>query len=361
MINPMAKPFRSPLVGYNHNLSHLGRVFHVQTEDSGPAMPRLFTHLFFGGTILVSRKHEYDGTLPDDKVRLLMRTQHKDVIKDLMQARFDERIITFFAARGEDLVPGAATTAGQSSTQNTVEGAVPAAPLMATPGPVVVAPEISQVSAEARMSPADTVLAGVDALLAEEIEHFAQDAKDAQDTKEDTKDNQTAAGRTDGTEGAPPEAGQNHRWPEVVAPAPIGHRRRVTRPIEALNRRAPAQSQIRFPEGNRSPVVRDDPAAVVRLASADGVVVHRSVVVGGKSASERAPRIRPPVPYVVTGGGHAERPAQPASAAQPAPAPGAAPASGAEAARPAGGFGVGRTDDKSLDEVILEYLGDDSE
>src|SRR6185503_18098968 len=116
----MGKPFRSPLRGYNHNLGHLGRVFHVQTEDSGPSQPRLFTHLFFEGTILVSRKHEYDAAAPDDKVRAMMQAQHKMVIRDLIQAKYDERIITFFASRGEQVGP--------------VHGAVPATPLAETPG-----------------------------------------------------------------------------------------------------------------------------------------------------------------------------------------------------------------------------------
>jgi hypothetical protein len=31
----MAKPFDRAVNGFNHNISHAGRVFHVQTEDSG--------------------------------------------------------------------------------------------------------------------------------------------------------------------------------------------------------------------------------------------------------------------------------------------------------------------------------------
>ena len=124
----MAKPPRSPLVGYNHNLSHLGRVFHIQTEDSGPVSPRLFTHLFYEGTILVSRKQQYDASLPDDEVRALMQTQHKTVMKDLVRARLDPVILPFFASRGEDLL-------------SPVHGAVPSAPLSETPGPVMVMPD----------------------------------------------------------------------------------------------------------------------------------------------------------------------------------------------------------------------------
>ena len=52
----MSKRARSPVLGYNHNLRYGGRVFHVQTEDSGTAYARLYTHLFFEGTILSSKK-----------------------------------------------------------------------------------------------------------------------------------------------------------------------------------------------------------------------------------------------------------------------------------------------------------------
>ena len=50
----------SPVLGYNHNLRHGGRVFHVQTEDSGQGYARLHTHLFYEGTILSTKKQEYD-------------------------------------------------------------------------------------------------------------------------------------------------------------------------------------------------------------------------------------------------------------------------------------------------------------
>src|SRR5256885_12385016 len=97
----MAKPPRSPLLGYNHNVKYKGRIYHVQTEDSGPANPRLFTHLYYEGTILASKRHEYDGTAAEDIVRGLMQGQHKSILKDLKQATFDDKLAAFFARRGE--------------------------------------------------------------------------------------------------------------------------------------------------------------------------------------------------------------------------------------------------------------------
>ncbi len=87
---------RSPLVGYNHNLKYKGRVFHIQTEDSGLRAPHVFTHLFYDGTILATKKTDYDHLLdaPDweEKVRELMKAQHKDMMKELIRGVYDERI-----------------------------------------------------------------------------------------------------------------------------------------------------------------------------------------------------------------------------------------------------------------------------
>jgi hypothetical protein len=102
----MTKPVRSPILGYNHNIQFHGHVFHVQTEDSGMQHARLFTHLFVGGTILASKRHEYDADAPEDVVRLLMQRLHKSMIKELKEGVHDPRIQGFFAARGEPIQMG---------------------------------------------------------------------------------------------------------------------------------------------------------------------------------------------------------------------------------------------------------------
>src|SRR4030095_16541003 len=91
----------SPVLGYNHNLRHGGRVFHVQTEDSGHGYARLHTHLFYEGTILSTKKQEYDPSAPEDAVRALMQQLHKSMIKELTHGEHDARIGAFFVARGE--------------------------------------------------------------------------------------------------------------------------------------------------------------------------------------------------------------------------------------------------------------------
>jgi len=83
---------RSPILGYNHNVRHRGLIFHVQTEDSGMKSPHLFTHLFHGGVIISSRKLVYDNGSAEEVVKALMQSQHKAVLKDLKAGTFDDKI-----------------------------------------------------------------------------------------------------------------------------------------------------------------------------------------------------------------------------------------------------------------------------
>lgn len=91
---------RSPLLGFNHNLKYRGRVYHIQTEDSGEANPHIFTHLFHNGIILSTRKTEYAHLLGtddvEDQVRKLMQLQHKDMMKGLLAGQFDDKIVRYF-------------------------------------------------------------------------------------------------------------------------------------------------------------------------------------------------------------------------------------------------------------------------
>ena len=116
----------SPVLGYNHNLRHGGRVFHVQTEDSGHGYARLHTHLFYEGTILSTKKQEYDPSAPEDAVRALMQQLHKSMIKELTQGVHDTRIGNFFIARGEP--PVLDEGGGTPAPEPTVAQPPPAAP-----------------------------------------------------------------------------------------------------------------------------------------------------------------------------------------------------------------------------------------
>jgi hypothetical protein len=84
--------------GFNHNIKHQGRIYHVQTEDSGPKNPHFITHLFLGGNILASKKTEYRDLLgqPDYEkaVLSLMQEQHKQMMRNLVNGMVDATATT---------------------------------------------------------------------------------------------------------------------------------------------------------------------------------------------------------------------------------------------------------------------------
>ena len=86
----------SPLLGYNTNVRHHGKLYHIQTEDSGISHGHIFTHLFAdGGRIIASKKTTYGhylerGGKRADIVKKLMRESHKAMFIALRDGLFDE-------------------------------------------------------------------------------------------------------------------------------------------------------------------------------------------------------------------------------------------------------------------------------
>jgi hypothetical protein len=83
-----------PLLGFNNNVRHRGRIFHIQTEDSGVKNPRIVTHLFAdGGRIIKTTRTEYTEHVarPDMQVyvRSLMKEQHKNMFTALRLGELD--------------------------------------------------------------------------------------------------------------------------------------------------------------------------------------------------------------------------------------------------------------------------------
>ncbi len=90
-----------PLLGFNNNVLHNGRTFHIQTEDSGIKYCRIVTHLFAdGGRIVQTRRTDYTPQLdqPDliEQVRQLMKDQHRMMFSALRSGEFDEVIRSTF-------------------------------------------------------------------------------------------------------------------------------------------------------------------------------------------------------------------------------------------------------------------------
>jgi hypothetical protein len=82
-------------VGYNTNVRHRGKLYHIQTEDSGVKRPHVVTQLFAdGGRIIASEKTSYQDFIEAenlaDIVKQLMQEQHKRVFIGLRDGVYDE-------------------------------------------------------------------------------------------------------------------------------------------------------------------------------------------------------------------------------------------------------------------------------
>ena len=79
--------------GFNHNIKHKGRVFHIQTEDSGSKNPHIITHLFVGGNIMATKKTTYGAIVGEPEfektVRSMMEEQHKQMLRNLINGVYD--------------------------------------------------------------------------------------------------------------------------------------------------------------------------------------------------------------------------------------------------------------------------------
>ena len=79
--------------GFNHNINHKGKTYHIQTEDSGVNSPHIITLLYNGGTILAREKTSYADIVKIDHleeiVKDLMQDQHKKMLRKLIAGEFD--------------------------------------------------------------------------------------------------------------------------------------------------------------------------------------------------------------------------------------------------------------------------------
>ncbi|MCL4809251.1 MAG: hypothetical protein KJ062_15915, partial [Thermoanaerobaculia bacterium] len=83
------------ITGFNTDIKHGDRVFHVQTEDRGLANPIVESLVYVGGQILLSKRSPYndlvaDGKVDEKAVRQVMDLQHRRIIEAIRRGRFDE-------------------------------------------------------------------------------------------------------------------------------------------------------------------------------------------------------------------------------------------------------------------------------
>lgn len=130
----------TPVLGFNNNVRHRGRIFHIQTEDSGVRFPRIVTHLFAdGGRIIKTAKTDYTEHLDRQDlaavVRGMMKDQHKAMFMSLRAGEYDVLLEHVIGPLPE---PPAARNSGIAPAPST---AAPAPPVPAPPLPPSMAPE----------------------------------------------------------------------------------------------------------------------------------------------------------------------------------------------------------------------------
>jgi hypothetical protein len=428
----MARPARSPVLGFNHNVRYHGRIYHVQTEDSGISHSRIFTHLFFEGIIIATKRYNYDPDAVEDQVKVEMQEMHKNILKELKRGLFDERIITHFTAMGQEPFLDQPMTIGDLPVAPENQASVGEATIEMTTMPVTEDPALSSSmssaesfselpaqmppeayldseaaetlaqAAQADYDPSPTATAhsmvaapDMDEVVALDLDALppvvdeGSEVSTSQFVNDDEMPSQAPrpfgagvyvkrGGPSDRPFERPPS---NIPLPPLrrtgtqgvtnSPPRPTGMQPQVTRPT-GMNPQV-TRPPVMMPRPGISPPVTRPPVVVVRppvrprpqLAPAakappGGVVVQRTVAVGARGpvgpAGIRRPR--PSIPYVVKEGSHqlvrnagaaqvappvANRPVPPVNR-NLSPSPQAATIS-----------------DKSLDEVILAYLSQDSD
>ncbi|MDF3069981.1 MAG: hypothetical protein K0R38_5582 [Polyangiaceae bacterium] len=304
-----------PLLGFNNNVRHRGRIFHIQTEDSGVKFPRIVTHLFAdGGRIVKTTRTDYTEHLEKSDmaavVRGMMKEQHKAMFAALRAGDLDPLLETVCGPLDAVKVKPPESVTDPTSlndleTARVVVGSMnPAEPSNL---PVPVAPALQ------RTEPAPQA----DARAVIESMKSLRDAEDPRSRR--------------------PISNPNLRKPTPSVTPPVGEGFDLD--VASLDQNPPKPSRTPGPPPSARPPRKSNPA----------------------------PRkSRPPIP---------QRPAPAASAgAAPAASAGSAPAENpaslgrpqtrlAAAPPPSARsiFGDGAISEQSLDEVILSYLAEDLE
>ena len=119
------------ITGFNTDIKHNDRVYHIQTEDKGVANPYIESLVYVGGEILASKKTSYAEQLKtgvDDKfIGGLMEQQHRTMIAAVKRGRLDQPADSTKAAGRVDtptlsqLVPSPAANGGEAGPASSSE------------------------------------------------------------------------------------------------------------------------------------------------------------------------------------------------------------------------------------------------
>lgn len=371
----MAK-FQSPLLGYNNNVRHKGRVFHIQTEDSGVHHPHIITHLFMdGGRILKSVKKSYAEHVGSDGmsevVRQMMKEQHKAMFIALRDGQFDHIVDPNVPAK-----PAAANAAAPAAAAEAVDAApaeaeAPAPPIVEAPSPLATA------EAAAAAAFANAAAAASERSPPITIDESKKPNPETTSAKIASTPRLVLQVEPDDAPMATPE-----QRPPVDAPPSV---RELTLDFDALERDS-AQGPSLFQATDLPPppknlftkergtgayrAVEEEVPRSERVESRPPASDRHSAPPPVSGARGSQPSQRVPAATAATGGSTRSpgstpaRPAAPPSDGRYAPARPAAIFGSANAAPkppPQSIFSDELVSDKSLDEVILSYLAEDLE
>jgi hypothetical protein len=94
------------ITGYNTDVRHNNRVFHIQTEDRGETALEIESLVYVGGEILATKKTSYPEAIRSGRaVQEILEQQHRTMIAAIQRGRFD-------GPSGSVRVPEGMTAAG---------------------------------------------------------------------------------------------------------------------------------------------------------------------------------------------------------------------------------------------------------
>lgn len=106
-------------IGFNNDIQHRGKTFHIQTEDRGLPAAQIETQIFHAGAILDTTVISYQRILdsePDEeartvKIRTMMQAAHRNLYKKMVAGEYDamvglERTSGPATIEVEDFAPG---------------------------------------------------------------------------------------------------------------------------------------------------------------------------------------------------------------------------------------------------------------
>ncbi|HSE97279.1 MAG TPA: hypothetical protein VLD57_03345 [Blastocatellia bacterium] len=148
------------ITGFNTDVPHEGRVYHVQTEDRGKENPVLESLVYVGGTIIAKKRTPYAERLSDGAteatIASLLKKQHQVIIAAIKAGRIED-LVRHSAKEFpvSPVIPDPPPQPVASSKPATVTPA-PKAPV-STP---VIRPSVPQTPASQRPDPGATTYPG---------------------------------------------------------------------------------------------------------------------------------------------------------------------------------------------------------